>query len=91
MILSRAFLEYRLDGYSGWLEDKVVDGDNWEKVSDCVQGSGECGVAMARYMRDPNSGLLVPESADAFYQRNLSPIEVSLYILCLSLFDYLIL
>lgn len=75
VILNRAFLEYQLDGYSGWLKDRVVDVDNWEKVSECVKKSGECGVAMARYVRDPNSGLLVPESAGAFYLRNLSPIE----------------
>jgi Tetraspanin family len=85
VILNRAFLEYRLDDYSGWLKDRVVDGDSWEKVSECVQRSDECGVAMGRYVRDPNSGLLVPESADMFYQRNLSPIEVSIYTLSLSL------
>lgn len=75
MVGNRAFLEYHLEDYSGWLKDRVVDGDHWEKVGGCVQRSGECGVAMARYVRDLNSGLLVPESADAFYQRNLSPLE----------------
>jgi Tetraspanin family len=90
VILNRAFLEYRLDDYSGWLKDRVVDGGRWEKMSDCVKRSGECGVVMSRYVRDPNSGLLVPESADMFYRRNLSPVEVSLYFLCRSLYLSLI-
>ncbi|KAJ4764169.1 Tetraspanin family protein [Rhynchospora pubera] len=75
VVTNRSFLEYLLNDYSGWLKDKVADGEYWEKVNDCLHRSGECGVAMARYVRDPNSGLLVPESADAFYQRKLSPIE----------------
>ncbi|KAJ3682809.1 hypothetical protein LUZ60_013036 [Juncus effusus] len=75
VVLNRAYLEYELSEYNGWLKDKVTDGDYWEKVSECVERSGACGTGFGRYVRDPSSGLLVPESADVFYQRNLSPIE----------------
>jgi hypothetical protein len=65
--MNRAFLDYQLDDFSGWLKDRVVNGDRWEKVSECVQRSGEYGVAMDRYVHDLHNGFLVPESTDMFY------------------------
>lgn len=82
----RAFLEYRLADYSGWIKDRLLRADYWDKVAHCVSSSGDCGLRMARYARDPASGLLLPESADAFYQRNdLSPIQVSHCLIVLPL------
>ncbi|XP_072976085.1 tetraspanin-3-like [Typha angustifolia] len=74
VVMNRSFLEYQLSDYSGWLKRKVSDPGYWDKISACLRDAHACG-GMGRYVRDPTNGVLVPESADLFYQRNLSPIE----------------
>ncbi|KAG1371601.1 tetraspanin-3 [Cocos nucifera] len=74
VIMNRAFLEYQLSDYSGWLKDRVSEPGYWTKISACLRDAGAC-KGMARYVRDPTTGLLVPEPADRFYQRHLSPIQ----------------
>ncbi|CAL9764023.1 unnamed protein product, partial [Musa acuminata subsp. burmannicoides] len=79
VVMNRAFLEYQLSDYSGWLKDRVSDPGYWAKISACLREGHACS-KMARYARDPTTGVLVPESPDMFYRRNLSPIEVGSWI-----------
>lgn len=75
---NRAYLDYFLQDYSGWLEERVSDDSYWRKISSCVRDSKEC----AKMGRNIGG---VPESADLFYLRKLSPIEVrALFLLSLS-------
>ncbi|XP_008792155.1 tetraspanin-3-like [Phoenix dactylifera] len=74
VIMNRGFLEYQLNDYSGWLKDRVSDPGYWPKISACLRDAGAC-KGMAHYVRDPTTGMQMPESADMFYRRNLSPIE----------------
>ncbi|KAJ3676379.1 hypothetical protein LUZ60_003791 [Juncus effusus] len=73
VVMNRGFLEYQLSDYSGWLKDRVSDPGYWAKISDCLRTGHVC-KGMRRSVRDSN-GLLVAESADMFYRRNLSPIQ----------------
>ncbi|WOL08480.1 hypothetical protein Cni_G17233 [Canna indica] len=74
VVIGRGYLEYQLSDYSGWLKDRVAGPGYWNKVSSCLREGHACS-RMARYVRDPTTGVLVPEPADTFYQRQLSPIE----------------
>ncbi|PKA62657.1 Tetraspanin-3 [Apostasia shenzhenica] len=74
VVFNRGFLEYQLSDYSGWLKDRVRDPHYWSKISSCLRDAHVCS-GMRRIVRDPATGFLVPESANMFYQRNLSPIE----------------
>lgn len=76
-VLNRGYLEYHLPDYSGWLRDRVADPGYWAKISSCLRDAKACR-NMARYDVPAGGvpGLTVPESADMFYQRKLSPIEV---------------
>ncbi|XP_021912190.1 tetraspanin-3-like [Carica papaya] len=67
-VMNRAYLEYRLDDYSGWLKDRVADESYWGKISSCIRDSRVC----AKMGRSFNG---VPETADMFFMRRLSPIE----------------
>ncbi|KAJ4979266.1 hypothetical protein NE237_010046 [Protea cynaroides] len=67
-VLNRGYLDYYLSDYSGWLKDRVDQDSYWSKISSCIRDSHVCA----------NMGLEingVPESADMFYYRNLSPIQ----------------
>ncbi|XP_010907527.1 tetraspanin-3-like [Elaeis guineensis] len=74
VIMNREFLEYQLSDYSGWLKDRVSEPGYWSKISACLRDAGAC-KGMARYVRDPTTGMLVPEPANRFYGRHLSPIQ----------------
>ncbi|GMH12536.1 hypothetical protein Nepgr_014377 [Nepenthes gracilis] len=65
---NRAYLDYYLQDYSGWLEDKVADDSYWAKISSCIRDSKVCSK-----MRRLIDG--VPETADMFDERKLSSIE----------------
>ncbi|GFZ17936.1 tetraspanin4 [Actinidia rufa] len=67
-VMNRAYLEYRLDDYSGWLEERVSSTGYWSKIRACIRDSKVC----AKMGRNIGG---VPESADAFYLRKLSPIQ----------------
>ncbi|KAJ6798630.1 tetraspanin-3 [Iris pallida] len=74
VVMNRAFLEYQLSDYSGWLRNRVTDRAYWRGIASCLRAAGACG-GMARYGRNRATGTLVPETADMFYQRDLSPIQ----------------
>lgn len=74
-VLDRGYYEYQLSYYSGWLRDRVYDNEYWSKISSCLRDAKACR-GMAKYGRDAATGFLVPETADMFFQRELSPIQV---------------
>ncbi|GAV62091.1 Tetraspannin domain-containing protein [Cephalotus follicularis] len=68
VVSNRAYKDYYLQDYSGWLEERVASDSYWAKISSCIRDSKVCnkmGVSI--------NG--VPETVDMFYQRKLSPIE----------------
>ncbi|GLU19044.1 hypothetical protein SLE2022_353130 [Rubroshorea leprosula] len=67
-VQNRAYLDYSLQDYSGWLKDRVVDPNYWAKISSCVRESGVC----SKLGRSING---VAETQDMFYMRKLNPIE----------------
>ncbi|KAG5578537.1 hypothetical protein H5410_058671 [Solanum commersonii] len=67
-VMNRAYSEYYLQDYSGWLEERVSSQSYWEKISSCIRDSHGCGK-----MRRIYNG--IPESVEMFYLRKLSPIE----------------
>ncbi|KAH7677810.1 Tetraspanin/Peripherin protein [Dioscorea alata] len=74
VIMNRAFLEYQLSDYSGWLKERVSDPVYWSKISSCLRDARACR-GMAKYVTDHATGMRVPESPDMFYSHQLSPIE----------------
>ncbi|KAI8523970.1 hypothetical protein RHMOL_Rhmol13G0113000 [Rhododendron molle] len=67
-VTGRAYLEYDLDDYSGWLENRVASARYWNKISSCIRDSKVC-AKMGRQIGG------VPESAELFYLRKLNPIQ----------------
>lgn len=67
-VTNRAYMEYHMEDYSGWLRDRVADESYWGKISSCIRDSRVC----AKLGRSFNG---VPETADMFFMRRLSPIE----------------
>ncbi|OWM84162.1 tetraspanin-3 [Punica granatum] len=67
-VLNRAYLDYYLQDYSGWLEDRVASPSYWGKISACIRDSKVC-----RKMGVTVNG--VPETPDMFYLRKLSPVQ----------------
>lgn len=74
VVMDRAYLEYQLSDYSGWLENRVSDTGYWARIRACIRDSRVC-PKLARYVRNSTTGLPQPEPAELFYRRQLSPIE----------------
>lgn len=68
-VRGRAYQEYYLEDYSGWLEERVSKQSYWTKISSCIRDSHACNKMGRINVRG------APESADQFYLRKLSPIE----------------
>jgi hypothetical protein len=69
VVSNRAYKDYYLEDYSGWLEERVADQSYWRRIGSCVRDSRVCGK-----MRRAGFGG-APEPADSFYQRKLSSIQ----------------
>ncbi|EPS57712.1 hypothetical protein M569_17105, partial [Genlisea aurea] len=67
-VMNRAYLDYSLEDYSGWLADRVAGEGYWSKISACIRDSRVCRKIGRSYYG-------VPESAETFYLRRLTPIE----------------
>nr|GLL43071.1 tetraspanin-3-like [Ipomoea trifida] len=67
-VLNRAYSEYYLQDYTGWLEERVTTQSYWSKISSCIRDSHVCG----KMGRSVNG---IPETADMFNLRKLSPIQ----------------
>ncbi|CAN1141170.1 TET3 [Linum perenne] len=67
-LLNRAYSDYYLQDYSGWLAERVASNSYWMKIASCVRHSKVC----------PKMGVTVngiPETSDMFYRRKLSSIQ----------------
>lgn len=80
---NRSYLEYYLQDYSGWLEDRVAEDSYWAKISSCIRDSKTCSK-----LRRTVGG--VPETADMFYLRKLSPVQVCTATLHFPLSNFLL-
>ncbi|KAL2239798.1 UNVERIFIED_CONTAM: Tetraspanin-3 [Sesamum indicum] len=69
-VMNRVYLEYSLQDYSGWLAERVAGPRYWSKISSCIRDSHVCG-KLGRSIAG------APESAESFYLRKLTPVEVS--------------
>ncbi|CAM8919549.1 unnamed protein product [Rhodiola kirilowii] len=67
-LLNRRYMDYYLEDYSGWLKDRVASNAYWEKIGACVRDSNAC-KKIGRFYD------FVPETADMFYARQLTPIQ----------------
>ncbi|KAK6163263.1 hypothetical protein DH2020_000127 [Rehmannia glutinosa] len=67
-VMNRAYQDYSLRDYSGWLADRVDSEGYWSKISSCIRDSRVC----RRLGRNVGG---VPESAEMFYMRRLSSIQ----------------
>lgn len=68
-VMGRAYLDYSLQDYSGWLSDRVASDSYWGKISSCIRDSRAC-KKIARNVQG------TPESVEMFYRRKLTSIEV---------------
>jgi hypothetical protein len=83
VVMNRRFLEYQLSDYNGWLRNRVADPQYWATIAVCLRDGHAC-ASMRRMARDPNTGMLVPETPAMFFNRDLSPIQVpAFFSLCL--------
>jgi hypothetical protein len=64
----RAYREYRLEGFSGWLRGYVADPRRWEGIRACLAASDTC-----RKLGVESAFFIAPEQ---FYQSHLSPLQV---------------
>ncbi|KAL6200017.1 hypothetical protein ACLB2K_029799 [Fragaria x ananassa] len=67
-LVNRAYKDYNLEDYSGWLEERVARNSYWRKIASCVRDSKVC-----KKMDTSVNG--VPETADMFYNRKLSSVQ----------------
>ncbi|KAK2455497.1 protein TORNADO [Trifolium repens] len=67
-LINRGYLDYYLDDYSGWLDERVKSDEYWGKISSCIRDSKTC----RKLARNFNG---VPETSDMFFQRKLAPIQ----------------
>ncbi|KAJ8766935.1 hypothetical protein K2173_011753 [Erythroxylum novogranatense] len=63
-VLGRGYREYRLEGFSSWMKDHIVDPKNWEKIRACLAESEICAKLNQNYF-----------TADQFFSSHLSPLQ----------------
>ncbi|GMJ07355.1 tetraspanin2 [Hibiscus trionum] len=59
-----SFKEYRLDGYSGWLRNHVVDSKSWNKIRACLSDTDICPKLTQQFI-----------TADQFFASHMSPLQ----------------
>ncbi|BFG34327.1 hypothetical protein CerSpe_206010 [Prunus speciosa] len=67
-LTNKAYMDYYLGDYSGWLEEHVAKDSNWRKIASCVRDSKVC----QKMGRTVNG---VPQTADMFFNRKLSSVQ----------------
>ncbi|GMI94875.1 tetraspanin2 [Hibiscus trionum] len=63
-VAGRGYKEYRLDGYSSWLLNHVVDSKSWRKIRACLGDTDVCPKLTQRFI-----------TADQFFAAHLSPLQ----------------
>ncbi|XP_058086292.1 protein TORNADO 2-like [Magnolia sinica] len=61
---SRAFLEYRLDDYSGWMRRRVHGSFKWDRIRNCIASTSMCAELNQSY-----------RFAQDFFNARLSPLQ----------------
>lgn len=64
MVPGRAYKEYRLDGFSDWLRNRVTSSGNWAKIRTCLADSDVCTKLGQSY-----------GTADQFFSAHISPLQ----------------
>lgn len=64
-VSGRGYKEYRLNGYSGWLRDHVVDSKSWRRIRACLAESNFCTRLNQDYI-----------TAEQFFSARISPLQV---------------
>lgn len=70
VVPGRGYKEYRLEGFSSWLRDHVLDSKNWYKIRNCLADSDVCSKLTQNYI-----------TADQFFMSHISPLQVNLFFL----------
>ncbi|XP_042519470.1 tetraspanin-2 [Macadamia integrifolia] len=60
----RGYKEYRLYGFSSWLQDHVTNSDNWPKIRTCLSQSNVCSKLSQDYI-----------TPDQFFMAHISPLQ----------------
>ncbi|KAF5743046.1 Tetraspanin2 [Tripterygium wilfordii] len=60
----KAYKEYRLDGFSDWLRNHVVNSKNWDKIRPCLAESDTCSKLAQDYF-----------TVDQLFSSNISPLQ----------------
>ncbi|KAK2645406.1 hypothetical protein Ddye_020601 [Dipteronia dyeriana] len=60
----RGYREYRLDGFSSWLKNHVVDSKSWNKIRACLADTDVCPRLTQEYV-----------TADQFFVAHISPLQ----------------
>lgn len=63
---SRAYLEYRLEDYSGWLRRRVEASYKWDRIDKCLSTTSTCAELNQTY-----------REAQDFFNARINPLEVS--------------
>ncbi|XP_050218707.1 tetraspanin-8-like [Mercurialis annua] len=66
VLSDRGYKEYRLGDYSNWLQKRVGDGKNWNKIRSCLADGKICSDFNQKYLND---------TVNVFYGRHLSAIQ----------------
>lgn len=75
---SRAFLEYRLEDFSGWLRQRVEGSHRWDRIKTCLSSGYTCAELNQTY-----------GEAQDFFDARLGPLQVSVMMLSNSSFFFL--
>jgi hypothetical protein len=75
---NKGYKEYRLGDYSNWLQKRVNDNGNWNKIRSCLQSGKVCSEFHSKFLND---------TVDKFYTEHLSALQVRLFS-SFSLFNF---
>ncbi|XP_057417569.1 tetraspanin-8-like [Lotus japonicus] len=63
---NKGYKEYRLGGYSDWLQKRVNNDNNWNRIRSCLQSGKVCSDFKSKFLND---------TVDKFYTENLSALQ----------------
>lgn len=70
VLSGRGYKEYRLGDYSDWLQKRVNNTKNWNKIKSCLIDSKVCSSFHDKYLND---------TVEQFYSEHLSSVQVLYY------------
>lgn len=72
----RGYKEYRLGDYSNWLQNKVTNGNTWERIRGCLESGKLCSEYHFKFLND---------NIEKFHTEQLSALQVRVF--CFWLLD----